>query len=80
MGLMSATLTIPADESLERALRERAEAQGKTISEMALEILSRALLEPPLGKRTEHLKGSLELPSAGHETWREELRERNWRT
>ncbi|MCP4662462.1 MAG: ribbon-helix-helix protein, CopG family, partial [bacterium] len=59
---MSATLTIPADESLERALRERAEAQGKTIPEIARQILSQVLLEPPLGRRTGHLKGKLELP------------------
>lgn len=76
--VMSATLTIPADESLERALRERAEAQGKTIPEMAREILSQALLEPSVGRRTEHLKGRLELPSPRHDSWREELRGRNW--
>ncbi len=76
---MSAALTIPADESLERALRERAEAQGKTIPEIARQILSQVLLEPPLGKRTGHLKGRLELPPARQDAWRDELRARNWR-
>ncbi|MCP4661200.1 MAG: hypothetical protein GY856_37835, partial [bacterium] len=64
----------------ERALRERAEAQGKTIPEIARQILSQVLLEPPLGRRTGHLKGKLELPPARHDAWRDELRARNWRS
>jgi len=77
---MGATLTIPADETLEDALREQAEAQGKTIAEMALEILRQALLQPRLGKRTGHLRGSLELPPARDDAWRDELRARNCST
>ena len=77
-GVMRATLTITADEILENALRKRAEAQGKTIPEAALEILSRALLEPPVGKRTEHLNRSLRRPSSRRDAWRQELRDRNW--
>jgi plasmid stability protein len=79
MTPMNATLTIPADESLKTALRERAEAQGKTIAETAREILSQVLLEPPLGKRTGHLRGKLELPSERSDAWRNELQARNWR-
>lgn len=41
---MSRTLTIDTDDRLENALQERAQTQGKTVSETAREILSRALL------------------------------------
>ena len=41
---MSRTLTIHTDDLLDDALKERARTQGKTVPEMACEILSRALL------------------------------------
>lgn len=41
---MSQTLTLHTDDRLGDALRERAQTLGKTVPEMALEILSRALL------------------------------------
>ena len=73
MTVMSATLTIPADDILETALREQAEAQGKTVPEMAREILTQVLLERPLGKRTGHLRGKLELPTEPSDSWRGEI-------
>lgn len=42
---MSRTLTIQTDDFLDDALRERARTRGKTVPEMAREILSRALLD-----------------------------------
>ena len=78
---MSTTLTIRTDESLREALVKRAETQGKTLSEVAREILIRALEERPMHTRTGHIKGGLGLPRrATTEAWRKELRKRNWRS
>lgn len=76
---MSTTLTIRADETLREALQERARAQGKTLSEVAREILQNALEDRPLELRTGHLRGRLSLRQEQTETWRKALRERNWR-
>lgn len=76
---MSTTLTIRTDEALRQALDERASAQGKTVSEVAREILRNALEERPLEERTSHLKGRLRLGKKQTEAWRRSLRERNWR-
>jgi len=59
---MRTTITIRADESLRDALAERAQATGKTISELVREILEEALAERPLGPRIKHVRGRLELP------------------
>ncbi len=78
---MSTTLTIRTDESLREALEKRAEAQGKTVSEVAREILLRALEERPVRTRAGHTKGRLKLPRrTTTEAWRKELRKRNWRS
>ena len=71
-------MTIRADDKLRAALRKRAVIQGKSVSEVAREILSEALDEQPLSARVGHLKGKLELPEDS-DSWRSELRERNWR-
>lgn len=76
---MRTTLTIRADEKLRTALRKRAETQGKTVSELAREILNEAMEERPMSLRTGHLRGQLELPSDTSDPWRKQLRERNWR-
>ncbi len=76
---MRATLTIRADEKLRAALRKRAATQGKTVSELAREILSEALEERPMSLRTGHLRGQLELPADTSDPWRKQIRERNWR-
>ena len=77
---MSTTLTIRADETLREALQERARAQGKTLSEVAREILQNALEDRPLELRTGHLRGRLSLRAEQTESWRKVLRERNWRS
>jgi plasmid stability protein len=59
---VSRTLTIHTDDLLEDALRARAQTQGKTVPEMAREILSRALLGRPQS-RPRHR----EEPAAGRE-------------
>jgi plasmid stability protein len=76
---MRTTLTIRTDEALRRALAKRARAQGKTVSEVAREILRNALEERALEERTSHLKGRLRLGEKQTEAWRRSLRERNWR-
>ena len=76
---MRATLTIRADEKLRAALRKRATIQGKSVSELAREILSEALEERPMSSRTGHLRGQLDLPPDTSDPWRKQLRDRNWR-
>jgi plasmid stability protein len=77
--IMRTTLTIRTDQRLREALEERAALQGKTVSEVAREILSDAVSERPLGSRIGHLRGRLELPPASFDPWRKQLRKRNWR-
>ncbi|MGH7545172.1 MAG: ribbon-helix-helix protein, CopG family [Gemmatimonadota bacterium] len=77
---MGTTLTIRADKSLRKALEARARAQGKTLSELAREILRTALEDRPLELKTAHLRGRLSLRQEQTDAWRKALRERNWRS
>ena len=72
-------LTIPADEKLQEALQERAASQGKTVPELAREILSEAVAERSLAERVGHLRGQLRLETPASDPWRAHLRERNFR-
>lgn len=76
---MRTTLTIRTDEKLREALQKRAATQGKTVSELAREILSEAVAERPLAERIGHLRGKLDLKKSTSDPWRKHLRERNWR-
>jgi plasmid stability protein len=73
------TITIRTEETLRNALEQRAAAQGKTLSQVAREILQDALAERPMAARVGHLKGRLELQRRSVESWRENLRNHNWR-
>jgi len=73
------TLSIRTDSLLRAALEERAVAQGKTISEVAREILEDALTERPFEARIGHLRGKLELKRRSEDQGRKRLRDRNWR-
>lgn len=73
------TLTIPTDEKLHEALQERAARQGKTVPELAREILSEAVAERPLAERVGHLRGQLHLQADASDPWRAHLRESNIR-
>jgi len=77
--MRTTTLTIRTDETLREALQKRAAIQGKTVSELAREILSEAVTERPLAERVGHLRGQLDLGSGNSDLWRQELKERNWR-
>ncbi|HEX3528457.1 MAG TPA: hypothetical protein VH988_15440 [Thermoanaerobaculia bacterium] len=74
------TLTIPTDEKLHEALQERAAMQGKTVPELAQEILSEAMAERPLAERVGHLRGRLHLRKDTSDPWRAHLRESNFRS
>jgi plasmid stability protein len=76
---MRTTLTIRTDEELREALEERAAMQGRSVSEVAREILRAAVSERPLGSRIGHLRGRLELPPDTSDPWRKQIRKRNWR-
>lgn len=76
---MGATLTIRTDEKLREALEERAAIQGKTVSDLASEILREAVAERPLAERIGHLRGQLDLEPGGADPWRSQLEDRNWR-
>jgi len=77
---MSTTLTVRTDEELHEALKERASAQGRTVSDLVREILEEKLAERPLVSRAGHLKGRLDPPPGDDDSWRRQLRERNWRS
>jgi plasmid stability protein len=77
---MSTTLTVRTDEALIEALRQRAESQGKTVSALVRELLEASLAERPLADKAGHLKGRLDLSDSDDDTWRQQLRERNWRS
>ena len=76
---MSTTVTVRIDDDLRRALKARAQAQGKTLSAMVRETLEGAVAERPFGSRAGHLRGRLGVATPIAGTWREKLRERNWR-
>ena len=76
---MSTTLTVRTDEALREALLKRAEETGKSLSELVRAILEEAVIDRPLGERIGQLKGQLRLTSPESESWRDRLRERNWR-
>lgn len=77
---MSTTITIRTDDNLRRALEQRAREQGKTISGLVREILARSLEESPMGARSSHLRGTLDLGAEASEPWRRKLAEHNWRS
>ncbi len=76
---MSTTVTIRIEDELRQALVSKARAQGKTLSAMVRETLENAVTDRPLAGRVGHLRGRLQLVSPKPGSWRDRLRERNWR-
>jgi plasmid stability protein len=76
---MRTTITIRTDRSLREALAKRAAASGETVSALVRRILAEALSDRPMKSRVGHLRGNLSLPRAAAGSWREDIRERNWR-
>ncbi len=75
---MSKTLTIRLPQAQDEALTRRAEALGRTRSDLVRELIERGLQDPPLGRRIGHLKGRLGLARAAG-GWRKQIKDRNWR-
>jgi Arc/MetJ-type ribon-helix-helix transcriptional regulator len=75
---MSKTVSVRLDESLRSALETRAQATGRTISEVVRDTLREALAERPLGERIGHLKGILTI-DRDSDPWRRQIEEHNWR-
>jgi hypothetical protein len=73
------TITIRTDEELRDALERRAAEEGRSLSDVARDILRDGLAGRPLGSRVGHLKGRLRLRLGGDESWRKNLRSHNWR-
>lgn len=71
-------ITLRADDALRDALRRRA-ALGKSLSELAREILEEAMAVREVSARAGHLRGRLDLSSASPDSARGVVRERNWR-
>ena len=76
---MGKTLTVRTSDKLEKALRDRADEAGLSLSELVREILESAVAERPLGERIAHLMRPLEPSSRPLTDWQRQLRERNWR-
>ena len=78
-GSVEKTLTIRLDGRKDKALTRHAKELGKTKSEFVRELIDRALLEEPMGKRIGHLRGCVtDFPEPG-DGWRKMIKERNWR-
>lgn len=77
---VSTTLTVRTGDRLDAALRSLARSQGVNLSEMVRWILQDAVDELSLAERAGHLGGRLKLEAKGTDSWRSQLRERNWRT
>jgi predicted transcriptional regulator len=75
---MSMTLTVRTDDQLGTKLRELAKAREKTVSAVVREILEEAIADKPISVRAGHLKAQMNLNS-DDDSWRNQLRERNWR-
>ena len=75
---MDKTLTIRLPEAQDEALTQRANALGKTKSELVRELIEKGLEEQPLARRIGHLKGRLGL-SAAKAGWQRRIKDRNWR-
>lgn len=76
---MGTTLTVRTHEKLDQALRTLALAQGVSLSEFVRRILEDAVDELSLADRAGHLAGLLQM-DGDNDSWRAEIRERNWRT
>jgi hypothetical protein len=79
---MNTTLTIRLPASQRRALSSKAAAAGKTESEIVRNLIERELVEQTVGERVGELFGCLSLPHGARTTdsWRKNIRARNWRS
>ena len=79
LSYMRMTITVRTDEVLRDALEQRAAAEGRSLSEVARDVLRNALTERPLQTRVGHLRGRLDLRRVARQEWQESLRGHNRR-
>ena len=77
---MTTTLTFRLKAEQRRKLRKKAAFFGKSESEFLREMLDRELEERPMSEAIGHLKGTLSFDVKNHDSIRQALRERNWRS
>ena len=76
---MSTTLTLRIPPDQREALIRRAAQAGVTVSELLRSILRKALADRSVSAKAGHLKGRLRIGRSASDTWRRQIRERNWR-
>lgn len=77
---MKTTLTVRLDERRARRVADAARRLGKSASDIVREALDAALTDRTIAERSSHIEGRLRLDRHRSESWRDDLRERNWRT
>ena len=75
---MTITLTVRLDPRRAKRVAEAARRSGKTASAIVREALDLALTDRTIAARSGHVQGRIRLDDS-RRTWRDELRERNWR-
>ncbi len=76
---MSTTLTIRIAPDEREALIRRATQTGLTVSELVRDMLRQGLAERSVSGKAGHLKGRLRIKHPAADSWRRQIRARNWR-
>ena len=76
---MNATLTIRLDKKHRDALKKRADAERKSESEVARDLLAAGLEESPVWEDIGDLLGSIKLPKESTDPLKKRIRKNNWR-
>jgi Ribbon-helix-helix protein, copG family len=78
---VTTTLTFRLDKKQRAKLRSKAKALGQSESELLRKMLDRELKPRRLGDVIGHLAGAFVLKEPQKpDAWRDQMRERNWRT
>lgn len=76
---MEATLTIRLSKARREALRRRAAAEGRRESTLVREIIAREIDRGFDFEVVRHLAGRGQLKRRASDSWRNRIRDRNWR-
>ena len=76
---MKTTLTVRLDERRARRVADAARRLGKSASDVVREALDMALTDRAIADRCGHVRGRITLNERRSSTWRDQLRQRNWR-
>ena len=77
---MTTTITFRLESEQRKKLRRKAALFGKSESEFLREMLNSELEERPMSAAIGHLKGTLSFDVKNHDSLRQALRDRNWRS